>query len=124
VHGGIYEAEIPRGYGRIKKIVSGTGFGGQWREHKNHHKQYRTDDGAILNWWESSGTITFQGQRAAALRFEHAFFKIALAKGRIESEQNKLRQDKAEYEEIVALRKMLGKALLINAKLRARLANR
>src|SRR5436190_607422 len=66
-------------YARLKKCVSRTGVTGQWRELKNGHKQFRTTGGAILNWWESSGTIQFQG-RDPAMKFEQGF--IASAKGR------------------------------------------
>ena len=42
-------------YLKLKKCVSRTGVTGQWRELKNGHKQFRTNTGAILNWWESIG---------------------------------------------------------------------
>lgn len=72
-------------YGRIRKVVSRTGYDGEWRDHKYHHKQYRTDDGAILNWWSSPGTITFGG-RDPGMKFEKAFRAIASAKGHLERE--------------------------------------
>ena len=66
-------------YVKLKKCVSRTGVTGQWRELKNGHKQFRTKTGAILNWWESSGTIQFQG-RDPGMKFEQAF--ISAARGR------------------------------------------
>ena len=37
---------------KLKKCVSRTGVSGKWRELENRQMQYRTDDGAVLNWWE------------------------------------------------------------------------
>ena len=48
-------------YHRLKKAVTRTGLGGAWRELKYGQKQYRADDGGMLNWWEKTGTISFQG---------------------------------------------------------------
>ena len=53
-------------YGKLKKTVVRTGLGGFWRELKYGQKQYRTDDGGVLNWWETTGTITFQGRDTTA----------------------------------------------------------
>ena len=63
---------------KVRKCVSRTGVTGEWRQLKYGHKQFRTKGGAILNWWESSGTIQFQG-RDPEMKFERAF--IASAKG-------------------------------------------
>jgi len=53
-------------YHRLKKAVTRTGLGGTWRELKYGQRQYRADDGGILNWWETTGTISFQGEKTAA----------------------------------------------------------
>jgi hypothetical protein len=69
-------------YGKLKTRVSRTGLAGKRRDLQNGHKQYRTDDGGILNWWETTGTISFQGSHAAARKeLEWAF--IAAAKKRL-----------------------------------------
>lgn len=65
----------------LKECVFSTGIKGKWRELKNGKKQYRTDDGAFLNWWPS-GTILFQG-RGSQMQFEQAFISIASAKGHL-----------------------------------------
>ena len=70
-------------YLKLKKCVSRTGATGQWRELKNGHKQFRTNTGAILNWWESTGTIQFQGPDPA-MKFERAFISAASARDRLE----------------------------------------
>lgn len=66
-------------YDGLRRCVARTRFCGVWRELPNGQSQYRTDDGAILNWWESSGTITFQG-RDDGTAFENAFIAEAKAK--------------------------------------------
>jgi hypothetical protein len=53
-----------------------------WQLAQSGQRQYRTDDGAILNWWESSGTISFQGKDSGRV-FEHAFMAEAEAKQRL-----------------------------------------
>jgi hypothetical protein len=45
-----------------------TEINGTWRDLGNH-KQFRAETGAILNWWQSTGTISFQGPALAAAQF-------------------------------------------------------
>jgi hypothetical protein len=71
-------------YRRLKKAVTRIGLGGTWRELKYGQKQYRTDDGGILNWWETTGTISFQGHDTAAKEdLKRAFIGIASSKKRL-----------------------------------------
>jgi hypothetical protein len=109
-------------YSKLKKSVLRTGFDGEWRDLKNHHKQYRTDDGGILNWWKTSGTITFQGHGSAANQLEEAFIAVASAKGRIETDR--CRSLKDQYDEFEALRKSLANALIETNKISARMRKR
>jgi hypothetical protein len=106
-------------YRRLQKCVSRTGLGGGWRDLKHGQQQYRTDDGGILNWWQSTGTITFQGEQSAAKELERAFISIASAKGRLQSRHSQPGRDRDE--EIAALRKLLADALIENRKLKAAL---
>jgi hypothetical protein len=53
-------------YRKLKKAVARTGLGGNWRALKYGQKQYHTDDGGVLNWWETTGTISFQGVKTGA----------------------------------------------------------
>jgi hypothetical protein len=62
---------IPGTYAELKHRVLLTGIRGVWRDLGNH-KQYRAKNGAVLNWWESTGTITFQGRRLATQKLEVA----------------------------------------------------
>jgi hypothetical protein len=76
-------------YKKIEKCVSRTGVSGQWRELENGKMQYRTDDRAFLNWWESSGTVTFQGKEEEAIRkLSEPFVRVALKKGLLEGERD------------------------------------
>jgi hypothetical protein len=72
---------------RLKKCVLRTGVPGKWRELENRQKQDRTDDGAMLNWWESTGTILFQGQKPAIPEFKRAFVRAASKMGLLEGKR-------------------------------------
>jgi hypothetical protein len=69
-------------YVELQMCVARAGYSGDWRELSNGHRQYRTDDGAILNYWESSGTVTFQG-RDQNRSFEQAVIAAAKAQHRL-----------------------------------------
>jgi hypothetical protein len=58
--------KIRGNYRRLRKAVTRAGLNGSWRELKYGQKQYRTDDGGVLNWQETTGTISFQGVKTAA----------------------------------------------------------
>jgi hypothetical protein len=58
--------KIRGNYRRLRKAVTRAGLNGSWRELKYGQKQYRTDDGGVLNWRETTGTISFQGVKTAA----------------------------------------------------------
>jgi hypothetical protein len=66
---------------KLEKCVLRTGIPGKWREHENRQKQYRTDDGAMLSWWESTKTLLFEGQKQAIPKLKRAFVKVATKKG-------------------------------------------
>jgi hypothetical protein len=53
-------------YEKLQRCLSRTGLAGNWRELKYGQKQYRTAKGGVLNWWETTGTITFQGLKVSA----------------------------------------------------------
>jgi hypothetical protein len=106
-------------YSKLKKCVLRTGFHGKWRNLENNHKQYRTDDGGILNWWETSGTITFQGHGSAGKHLEQAFIAVASGKGRIETKNS--RSPAARADEDDSLKILLANTLIENAKLKARI---
>lgn len=45
------------------------GLDGEWRDLGNQ-KQYFMENGAVLNFWESTGTVNFQGPVPAAKKLE------------------------------------------------------
>jgi hypothetical protein len=103
-------------YCKLKECVLLTGFDGEWHDLKNHHKQYRAEDAGILNWWETSGTITFQGHASAAKQLAEAFMAVASARGHIETKNSSSSADQRDENE--TLRILLANTLLENARLR------
>jgi hypothetical protein len=64
-------------YAELQDEVKLTGVYGEWRDLGNR-KQYRSDGGAILNWWQSTGTIRVQGPGLAAEEFQAKLLSRAL----------------------------------------------
>jgi hypothetical protein len=58
----------------VRDLVSLTGIDGEWTEIGNHC-QFRAVSGAILNFWKSTGTVTFQRPGLAAEEFKTMFLK-------------------------------------------------
>ena len=74
-------SKIFRGtYEELKDKVKATGISGEWRELANTQKQYKADNGAIFNWWESSKTIFFQGKDEGVDEFKAIFNSDNVAK--------------------------------------------
>lgn len=46
---------------KLKEIVSNTGIDGDWSE-MNFGYKFTSNDGAILNWYNTTGTISYQGK--------------------------------------------------------------
>jgi hypothetical protein len=102
-------------YERLKKCVSRTGVAGHWRKIDNQI-QYRADDGAVLNWWKSTGTVTFQGPKLATAKLEEQFVQRALKKGLV--------KDQRADGGLDHMKKQLKHALVDIAKLKKALGNR
>jgi hypothetical protein len=63
-------------YEGLQNLLAFTGIGGVWRDFVNQ-KQYVANTGAILNWWQSTKTVYFQGGPPAAKKdLEAAFFTV------------------------------------------------
>jgi hypothetical protein len=75
-------------YAQLQKCVARTGVIGEWREIPNNQIQYRTDDGAILNWWESTGTVIFQGGELAIQKLKKPLVRTARRKGLLEGKRD------------------------------------
>ena len=50
----------------LKHKVDQTKVSGEWRDCANGQKQFKAKNGAILNWWETRGTLLFQGSKDKA----------------------------------------------------------
>jgi len=80
---------FPGNYKKLKKTVARTGLPGKWRELKCGHKQFRSDRGGYLNWWETTKTLIIQGHNLAAREeLTEAFIAVASAKKRLLGEYN------------------------------------
>jgi hypothetical protein len=53
-------------------LVASIAPAGSWRD-LNNHKQFGAHDGAILNWWQVTRTVNFQGSPQMAEELEVAF---------------------------------------------------
>lgn len=60
-------------YEDLQALVASTGIPGHWRCLVNGHFQFSSNDGAYLNWWATTGTITLQGTPAAINDFKLSF---------------------------------------------------
>ena len=52
-------------YEGLQNLLALTGIDGVWRDLDNQ-KQYVANTGVILNWWQSTKTVHFQGGPPAA----------------------------------------------------------
>lgn len=73
------------GIEQLKAVVEMTGASGEWVDKGRGYWQFRCNDNAILNWWASSGTITFQGPVVERREFEQ-IVDLAIAKYLAEGE--------------------------------------
>ena len=53
-------------FGELKGLVKQLGYSGEWSG-DDKKRVFRSNDGALLNWWPSTGTLDTQGTNAAAL---------------------------------------------------------
>ena len=60
----------------LQTLVSDSGYTGQWRE-DDGKTVFRSEDGAVLNWWHSTGTVQFQGPREAREALEDAISNLS-----------------------------------------------
>jgi deoxycytidylate deaminase len=57
-------------YADLRQRLSALSEQGKWLDLNENQKQFRHHDGGILNWYPSTGTITFQGPDVAKSRLE------------------------------------------------------
>jgi hypothetical protein len=76
---GVVDMEITCGnFKALRPAVALTGIPGEWTERKNGHRQFRTASGAVLNYWKSTGTITFQGRELPAAELKAMVLQRAI----------------------------------------------
>jgi hypothetical protein len=63
---------------QLGAAVSMTNFGGRW-ERIPYGWSFRCHSGALLNWWPTTGAVTFQGKADRAAEFEAALFAVCSA---------------------------------------------
>jgi hypothetical protein len=61
----------------LRYAVARTDIPGEWTKGGNH-RQFRAASGAVLNYWKSNGTITFQGPELAAAKLKAMFLNRAV----------------------------------------------
>jgi predicted nucleotide-binding protein len=54
----------------FKGLLSNAGIQGSWTSGDNGKLEFRTKDGAVMNWWPTRGTVQVQGQQAARDRLQ------------------------------------------------------
>ena len=67
---------FPGTIGQLRQIVALAGTARAWEFMPTGYWRYCCEDGAILNWWPSTGTYNFQGPTAAANTFEWALIEV------------------------------------------------
>ena len=64
MYGPLPSSRVFRGdYETLRKLLRRTGLDGTWSEAPGTVKVYRTEEGGIMNWAESTGTMWFQGKQ-------------------------------------------------------------
>jgi hypothetical protein len=61
----------------LRYVVARTGIPGKWMK-GNEVRQFRTNSGAVLNYWKTTGTINFQGSQRAAAELKAMVMKRAI----------------------------------------------
>ncbi len=116
--------KFPRTYAELQDEVRLTEIDGEWRDLGNQ-KQFHADGGAILCWWQSTGTIAFQGPGLVAKEFEAKLSRAidgVRGPGLAEACETKKLPD--PQQKIAELEKLLGDVMIENAMLKKRLSSR
>ena len=70
-------AKFKGDFSELKAIVDGLNCSGEWAEDDNK-KAFRSEDGAVMNWWSSTGTLQFQGPQEAKEKLEGSIAQALL----------------------------------------------
>jgi hypothetical protein len=63
----------------LQSLITRMGISGEWSCPALNQYQFRANTGAVLNWYKSTGTVSFQGPEVEAAIFADAYSKAALA---------------------------------------------
>ncbi len=66
-------------FNELKNIVKSTGVWGEWQS-DGSKQTFRSHEGGILNWWQSSGTVQFQGKAKGKLILERSLVRLLFGK--------------------------------------------
>jgi hypothetical protein len=64
----------------LRYAIKRTRIPGKWTREGNH-RQFRTATGAMVNYWKTTGTITFQGSARAAAEIKAMLLRRAIIVG-------------------------------------------
>lgn len=74
----------------LKKKIEASGVPGQWPVVSEERIQFRSQRGTVLNWWKSTGTISFQGPETDRQALEAVLNKDAPMAVSSDSQKNKI----------------------------------
>lgn len=64
----------------LKNAVKTTGIQGKWQADRTGKHTFRSDEGGILNWWQTSKTVQFQGKADGKSSLEQSVGKLLARK--------------------------------------------
>jgi predicted nucleotide-binding protein len=67
---------------KLQMLISVAGLKGKWEDDGQRKHTFRSSDGGILNWWQSSGTVQVQGQEKAKAKLGEAIEGGAIVSSR------------------------------------------
>jgi predicted nucleotide-binding protein len=59
----------------LQALIASLGIDGEWNELANHNYHFTTPEGAVLNWWQKTKTVQFQGSPKIKAAFEEPVSK-------------------------------------------------
>jgi hypothetical protein len=57
----------------LHQLIETTDLDGKWTDNLPGKHRFRSNDGGVLTWWSSSGSILIQGQHEAKIKLEGVF---------------------------------------------------
>ena len=60
-------------FNELKKLLEQSGISGRWRDDGKGKHTFRNTEGGVMNWWQNTGTLNFQGNTKAKVALEAIF---------------------------------------------------